>query len=332
MRFPWQLHRDLTLYLVKNRLQGRKHFPLVLMLEPLHLCNLACDGCGKIREYKSTIQDKMTLEDCLAKVDESGAPVISVCGGEPLIYPEIDGLVNGIVDRKKHLIVCTNAIGLQKHLDAWPRSPYLTINVSMDGQEKNHDLFRGRKGLYKIDMRAIADAKKAGFRVMTNTTVYKETDVAEVEGLLDELSRIGVDGFLVAPAFAYTSVEDDIFMDREQIHRKFKYLQSLSQRYRYINSPLYMQFLAGERMLDCTPWGNITVNPQGWKGPCYLITDAHYKTMAELFEATDWDKYEKRNDPRCTNCMMSCSVEPTVAREAGSNWKDLVQMVRWNLS
>jgi len=332
MRFPIQLTASLTSYLVKNKLKGRERFPIVLMLEPLHLCNLACDGCGRIREYKETIQDSMSLEKCLGVVDESGAPVVSICGGEPLIYPHIDALVNGIVERKRNLYLCTNAINLDKHLPHFPKSPYFTINVSMDGLEKTHDVTRGRKGLYKLDLRMIRLAKEQGFRVVTNTTVYKETEMEEIESMFEELHAAGVDGFLVSPGYHYEAVQDDIFLNREEIHRKFKYILGLSKKFRFHNSPLYLKFLAGEREFDCTPWGNITVNPQGWKGPCYLITDQHYSSMNDLLDQTDWKRFEKREDPRCKNCMMHCSVEPTVVREMGSNWRDVAEMIRWNLS
>ena len=332
MRFPVQLTASLTSYLVKNKLKGRKRFPIVLMLEPLHLCNLACDGCGRIREYKETIQESMSLEECLGVVDESGAPVVSICGGEPLIYPHIDALVNGIVERKRNLYLCTNAINLDKHLPHFPKSPYFTINVSMDGLEKTHDVTRGRKGLYKLDLRMIRLAKEKGFRVVTNTTVYKGTEVEEIEGMFEELQAAGVDGFLVSPGYHYEAVQDDIFLNRAEIHRKFKYILELSKKFRFHNTPLYLKYLAGEREFDCTPWGNITVNPSGWKGPCYLITDKHYKSMNDLLDQTDWDRFEKREDPRCTNCMMHCSVEPTIVREMGSNWRDVAEMIRWNLS
>jgi len=265
MRFPIQLTFSLTKYLMKNKIKGKKRFPIVLMLEPLHLCNLACDGCGRIREYKETIQDSMPLERCLEVVDESEAPVVSVCGGEPLIYPHIDALVNGIVKRKRHLYLCTNAINLDKHLPHFPKSPYFTINVSMDGLEKTHDLTRGRKGLYKLDLRMIRLAKEKGFRVVTNTTVYKETDVKEIEQMFEELYSAGVDGFLVSPGYHYEAVQDDIFMTREEIHEKFKAIYQLSKKFRFYNTPLYLKFLTGERHFDCTPWGNITSILKGGK-------------------------------------------------------------------
>ena len=332
-KFPWQFHYSFISYLLKNKIRGIKKYPLVLMLEPLHLCNLACDGCGRIREYEQTIQESMPLEKCLASVDESGAPVVSICGGEPLIYPQIDELVAGIIQRKRHLYLCTNGINLEKHLPRWTPTPYFTINVSMDGLAKTHDSTRGRKGLYDIDIRSIRAAKAQGFRVVTNTTVYKETEVSELDQMMGELSSYGVDGFLVAPAYHYEALaEEDIFMTREEVHLKFKEVERLARKYRLFNSPPYLKFLTGERHFDCTPWGNITVNPQGWKGPCYLITDQHYASLSDMFEKTEWDRYEKRQDPRCSHCMMHCSVEPTIARQAGTTFKDLVEMVRWNFS
>jgi hopanoid biosynthesis associated radical SAM protein HpnH len=332
MRFPIQLLFSVTKHMIKSKLKGRKRFPLVLMLEPLHTCNLACDGCGRIREYKETIRDQMSLEDCFKAIDSCDAPIVSVCGGEPLIYPHIVELVNGIVERKRHLYLCTNAIGLEKFLPRFPKSPYFTINVSMDGLEQTHDMTRGRKGLYKIDMASIKAAKAQGFRVVTNTTVYKETQMDEIEGLCEELKAAGTDGMLIAPGYAYQAIQDDIFLDRQGIYEKFRRLSGWSKRFRFMNTPLYLEFLRGERHFDCTPWGNPTVNPKGWKGPCYLITDTHYQSYDELMAKTDWEKYERRDDPRCANCMMHCSVEPTVMRESGKRVRDVVTMLRWNLS
>jgi hopanoid biosynthesis associated radical SAM protein HpnH len=332
MRFPIQLTFSVMRHLIKNKLRGRKRFPLVMMLEPLHLCNLACDGCGRIREYESTIREMMSLEDCLARVEECDAPIVSVCGGEPLIYPHIVELVEGILARKRHLMICTNGIGLEKFLPRFRPTPYFTINVSMDGLAKTHDLTRGRKGLYELDMRSIRAAKDQGFRVVTNTTVYRETDVEELETLFEELSAVGVDGMLVSPGYHYQAVQDDIFLRKMEIHEKFKLIEKLARKYRLANSPLYLKYLAGDRHYDCTPWGNPTVNPQGWKGPCYLITDQHYKTYQDLMDQTDWEKYEKRNDERCVNCMMHSSVEPTVMRESGKNFRDTLTMIKWNFS
>ncbi len=332
MRFPLQLNVSLTGYIMRMKLAGVKRFPLVLMLEPLHACNLSCMGCGRIREYKDTLRDTLTLEQCVDAVKECGAPVISICGGEPLIYPHIGPLVGEILALKRHIHLCTNALKLSESLDKFTPTPYFNFVVSIDGLEETQELTRGRKGIYDVQMKAIAEAKARGFRVITNTTLYKETKIEEIRELFDRLTAIGVDGLLVTPGFSYTDVKEDIFLDKEESFKKFKYLLTLSKRYRYFNTPLYMRFLAGERELKCTPWGNVTYNPQGWKAPCYVITDTHYKTYRELMENTDWDRYINRRDPRCRDCMIHSGAEATAVEEVGKSAKDMFEMIRWNLS
>ncbi|MBI5191051.1 MAG: adenosyl-hopene transferase HpnH [Nitrospirae bacterium] len=332
MRFPLELNVSLTKYLMSMKMKGVKRFPLVLMLEPLHLCNLSCSGCGRIREYKDTLQEMMTLEQCVHAIKECGAPVITICGGEPLLYPKIGELVEETLKLKRHIYLCTNALKLSESLKLFKPSPYLNLNVSIDGLEETQEKTRNRKGIYDIQVKAIADAKAKGFRVITNTTLYKETDVHEVEELFDRLTKLGVDGILVTPGFNYDAVEEDIFLDREASLEKFRYIVKLADRYRFFNTPLYMKFLSGERHLDCTPWGNVTVNPQGWKAPCYLITDRHYKTFREMMDDVAWDKYIKREDPRCKDCMLHSGVEPTAVQEVGKSLKDIIEIIRWNLS
>lgn len=332
MRFPLELNVSLTKYLVSKKLKGEKRFPLVLMLEPLHLCNLSCSGCGRIREYKETLQDMMSLEQCINAIKECGAPVVTICGGEPLLYPQIGQLVEETLKLKRHIYLCTNALKLSESLRLFKPSPYLNLNVSIDGLEETQEKTRGRKGIYDIQVKAIADAKAKGFRVITNTTLYKETDVREVEELFDRLTALGVDGILVTPGFSYGDVKEDIFLDREASLDKFRYIVKLADRYRFFNTPLYMKFLSGERHLDCTPWGNVTVNPRGWKAPCYLITDRHYTTFREMMEDVDWDKYVRREDPRCRDCMLHSGVEPTAVQEVGKSLRDVIEIIRWNLS
>lgn len=333
MKFPVQLHYRLTRYVVGNALRGRRRYPLVLMLEPTHLCNLACEGCGKIREFESTIREMLPLETCLRAVDECGAPVVSICGGEPTIYPHLDGLVAELLRRKKFIYLCTNGIKLERFLERWTPSPYLTINISMDGLEATHDLVRSRRGLYQIDLRVIRAAKARGFRVVTNTTIYRETQIEEIAQLFAAMETLGVDGFLVSPAYEYAVLKGrEIFLEREQTHEKFRRIWELSRRYKIFSSPLYLRFLQGERELACSPWGSPNFNPRGWKAPCYLITDTHYPTFAELMANTDWETYERRRDARCANCMMHSGFEPTVVREVGKHWRDLWEMLRWNLA
>jgi hopanoid biosynthesis associated radical SAM protein HpnH len=332
MRFPIQLNASLTAYLMKKKMAGVERFPLVLMLEPLHKCNLACVGCGRIREYKDTLADTMTLKQCLDAVVECGAPVVSICGGEPLLYPQIGELVQGVLDLKRNIYLCTNAIELERSLDKFKPSQRLNLNFSVDGLAENQDASRNRKGIFELQIKAMKEAKRRGFRVVVNTTLYKESDVLEIEKLFDLLTEIGVDGIEVTPGFSYDAVGKDIFLDRKQTHEKFRHIAKIAHKYRLFNTPLYMKFLAGERHLDCTPWGNVTVGPQGWKGPCYLITDRHYKSYNELMHSTDWDRYVKRDDPRCANCMVHSGCEATAVREVGKSLGDIIDIVKWNLA
>jgi hopanoid biosynthesis associated radical SAM protein HpnH len=332
MRFPLKLNIDLTTYIIGNKLKKIDKFPLVLMLEPTHLCNLACSGCGRIREYADTIQQMMTLEECFQSVDECPAPVVTITGGEPFLYPHIFDLIEGVLQRGKHIYLCTNGLLLEKVLDKMKPHPNFTLNVHMDGQEQTHDRILERKGAFKAAIEGIKKAKKLGFRLCTNTTIFKETDLAEIDNLFSSLTDLGVDGFLVAPGFGYEAVGEKLFLERRDIENKFKEVYEMSRRHRFFSTPMYLRFLMGEKQLECTPWGNPTRNPRGWKAPCYLITDTHYPSYREMMESTDWNKYGVGKDERCAQCMMHCGFEPTVVSEIGKSWKDIWEMVRWNLS
>ncbi len=332
MRFPLKLNIDLTRYIIKNKMTKTDKFPLVLMLEPTHLCNLACSGCGRIREYADTIQQMMPLEECLRSVDECPAPVVTITGGEPFLYPHIYELIEGVLQRGKHIYLCTNGLLLEKALDNMRPHPNFTINVHMDGQEETHDRILERKGAFRIAIDGIKKAKRRGFRLCTNTTIFKETDLNEIDSLFTYLRSLGVDGFLVAPGFGYEAVGEKLFLERKEIERKFRDVYEMSKRHRFFSTPMYLRFLMGEKKLECTPWGNPTRNTQGWKAPCYLITDNHFPTFREMMEKTDWSKYGVGRDERCAQCMMHCGFEPTVVGEIGKSWKDIVEMVRWNLS
>jgi hopanoid biosynthesis associated radical SAM protein HpnH len=330
MRFPLSLSVDLTRYLMHKRLQGEEKFPLVLMLEPTHQCNLACAGCGRIQEYRETLGDAMSLEDCLASVDECGAPVVTVTGGEPLIYPPLFELLEELLHRKKHIYLCTNAILLERALPKLPVSNRLTLSIHLDGLAPTHDQILGRPGLFQIAIKAIKAAKERGLRVCTNTTIYKQTDLREIEILFAYLSKIGIDGILVAPAYSFNGVTPELFLSREEIKDKFIRLTRNGLNFRYFSTPLYLSFLRGERHYDCTPWANPTRNPQGWRSPCYQILDTHYPTFAELMERTEWDSFGEGRDPRCAQCMMHSGFEPSVVRQMGL--KDAWRMLRWNLT
>jgi hopanoid biosynthesis associated radical SAM protein HpnH len=339
MRFPLTLTSSMVSYLAGKKLSREKRFPLVLMLEPLHACNLTCTGCGRIREYSQTIKDKLTVDECLASVDECGAPIVSICGGEPLIYPEIGPLVRGILKRRKHIYLCTNGMFIQKRLHEFRPTSRFFFNVHLDGLEETHDQAVERDGVFRAAIAGIRAAKEAGFLVCTNTTIFKETDIEEIGRLFAFLTTLGVDGFMLSPAYGYTAVHAtnpegaaQIFMTRADIRAKFQAAQQLLGKYRLMSSPIYLEFLSGQRELTCTAWGNPTRNVKGWKGPCYLITDQHHDTFRGLMEDTDWDKYGHGKDRRCEHCMVHCGYEPSAALGVNKKLGDSLKMLLWQLS
>jgi hopanoid biosynthesis associated radical SAM protein HpnH len=338
MRFPLSLTRSLAGYLLRKRLSGTKRFPLVLMLEPLHACNLACAGCGRIREYADTVDRRLSIQECLDAVDACDAPVVSVCGGEPLIYPGIEELVSRIIRRHKHVYLCTNGTALAKKLPGFLPSRRLFINVHLDGMEATHDRVVQREGVFAKAMDGIRAAKQAGFQVCTNTTVYKQTEMHEIAVLFQYLTELGVDGFMISPAFGYQAVQDatsagaePLFMTREDIHVKFRQAERLLAGFKLISTPIYMELLAGRRHLPCAAWANPTKNVQGWKGPCYLITDGHYATYGELVESTDWDGLGPGNDARCEHCLVHCGFEPAAVFASQRSVRDMLRMAVWQM-
>lgn len=339
MRFPLPLTMSMAGYIAKKKLTGTKRFPLVLMLEPLHACNLTCTGCGRIREYSSTIKDKLTVKECLDSVDEAGAPIVSICGGEPLIYPEIGQLVDGIRKRGKFTYLCTNGMFIRKRLHEFKPTNRMFFNVHLDGMERTHDLAVEREGVFKAAIDGIKAAKEAGFLVCTNTTIYKETNLDEIDELFAYLTKLNVDGFMLSPAYGYAAVKEtnptgaaEIFMTREDINEKFEQAQKLFYKYRLMSSPIYLEFLAGKRDLTCTAWGNPTRNVKGWKGPCYLITDEHHDSFEGLMNDTDWNAYGYGKDPRCENCMVHCGYEPSAALGVNSKLGDTLKMLMWQVA
>lgn len=339
MRFPLSLTTTMVGYLAKKKLARAPRFPLVLMLEPLHACNLTCTGCGRIREYSQTIKDKLSVEECLDSVDEAGAPIVSICGGEPLIYPEIGRLTREILKRRKHIYLCTNGMFIQKRLDEFRPTSRFFFNVHLDGLEKTHDLCVERDGVFQAAVAGIVAAKKAGFLVCTNTTIFKETDLAEIDALFAYLTKLGVDGFMISPAYGYTAVQEtnpqgaaEIFLTREDVREKFRAAEGLLKKYRMMSSPVYLEFLAGKRELSCTAWGNPTRNVKGWKGPCYLITDEHHDSFEGLMNDTDWDSYGRGKDPRCEHCLVHCGYEPSAALGVNKRLGDSLKMLLWQLS
>ena len=332
MRVPLSMTTSMAGYLAKKGMSDKK-FSLVMMLEPLHTCNLTCTGCGRIREYKSTINEILSVEECMKAVDECGTPIVSICGGEPLIYPEIGRLTSEILARKKHIYLCTNGMFIRKRLHEFKPTSRFFFNVHLDGLEKTHDICVERDGVFREAIEGIKAAKAAGFLVASNTTIYKETDIEEIAELLAYLQTLGVDGHMISPAYSYAAVmTKEIFMSREEIREKFRQASALLERYNIVTSPIYMEYLRGERELMCTAWGNPTYNPRGWKGPCYLMTDTHYKTYDELLEKTPWEKYGRGRDPRCEDCMVHAGYEASAVLGGNKKFGDTWKMLKWTLS
>ena len=309
-------------YLVTQRLKGRKKFPLVLMLEPLFRCNLACSGCGKIQHPTEILKKNLSPEDCFKAVEECGAPVVSIPGGEPLLHPQIDEIVQGLVDRKKFVYLCTNGILLEKNLHKFKPSPFLSFSVHLDGMRDLHDECVDRKGVFDTAISAIRAAKAKGFRVTTNTTVFDGTDPKEIQDLFDYLTELEVDGMMVSPGYSYEWAPDqDHFLKQEQTRTLFREILSPfragKKAWNFNHNPLFLDFLVGEKDYECTPWGSPSYSVLGWQKPCYLLNEGHYETFQELLDETEWENYgRKSGNPKCADCMVHCGYEPTAAVDA----------------
>jgi hopanoid biosynthesis associated radical SAM protein HpnH len=333
MRFPLSLHTTLVRYALKNLLRGRKKYPLVLMLEPTLRCNLACAGCDRIRLQAAESREDLSLDECLQAARESEAPVVTVTGGEPTLYPDLQPLVAGLIRMKRFVYLCTNGLLTDSFIEEFSPDSRLTLNFHLDGMEETHDRITLKPGTFQRAVGNIRRAKEKGFRVSTNTTVYQNTDVKELEDLFELLTTLKVDGTLISPAFCYESVEDGtLFSSRADIRGKFREMEHLFERFPFMSSPIYLDFLLGRREMSCTPWGNPTRNPHGWKSPCYLITDKYVQSFRELMEKTVWDEYGEGKDPRCGNCMVHGGYEATAMRLAFSSPRDLLRLALWNLS
>jgi hopanoid biosynthesis associated radical SAM protein HpnH len=333
MLFPLPMTPRIAGYVARKRLSGAQKFPMVLMLEPLHACNLTCTGCGRIREYETSIKQKLTIDQCLAAVDECGAPVVSICGGEPMIYPGIGELVAKVQERNKVVILCTNGMFIRKKLGEFRPSQTFFFNVHLDGMQKSHDIAVEREGVFDAAIDGIKAAKEAGFLVCTNTTVFKETEMSELDQLFAHLTSLGVDGFIISPAYSYAAVHSkEIFMSRDDIKAKFRAAEAMFRKYRFHSSPVYQEFLQGKREMQCTAWASPTRNIKGWKGPCYLITDTHHDSFDDLLNKTEWDNYGYGKDPRCEDCMVHVGYETSAAVGVNSRLGDTLKMIKWQLS
>jgi hopanoid biosynthesis associated radical SAM protein HpnH len=301
-------------YVLRQKLAGRKRYPLVLMLEPLFRCNLACAGCGKIQYPAHILKKDLSPEDCFKAVDECGAPVVSIPGGEPMMHPQIHKIVEGLVARKKYIYLCTNALLLKEKLHLFKPSKYLSFSVHVDGQKEHHDFSVCREGGYDIAIDGIRAAVKRGFRVTTNTTLFDGADPKSVRAFFDEMMDLGVESMMLSPGYSYDKAPDQKhFLGRARTRRLFRaILANRKKKWRFNQSPLFLEYLMGKRNYNCTPWGMPTYNLFGWQKPCYLLQDGYSESYQELMETTDWDAYGTQSgNPQCANCMVHCGYEPT---------------------
>ncbi len=384
MRFPLALTAKIAAHIIKHKVRRTPKFAMVLQLEPLHTCNLTCTGCGRIREYSTSLKDMVPLEQCLGAAAECDAPMVSICGGEPLIYPKIEELVAGLREQGRIIYICTNGVFMRKkmreflsahyHAGLEPKlaqlvaeklvtdkeadqirqappearakcviapSQWMYWNVHVDGLEYTHDLIVEREGVFKECVAAIRMAKILGYQVATNTTVYKETDVQELEEMFRYLSSLGCDGHTISPGYDYDAAKkdmvkrlgrqpEDFFLTRQMTRQKFARIEEWGRLFTIFGTPVYQEFLAGKRELTCTAWAIPTFNVKGWKAPCYLMTDGHYPTYGEMLGKVRWESYGVvdgvARDPRCENCMVHCGYDPSGALgtnyQSGDNWKN----------
>lgn len=312
-------------YVLSQKIKRRKRYPLVLMLEPLFRCNLACAGCGKIQYPAHILRQDLPLEDALRAVDECDAPMVSIPGDEPLLYPHIRQLVEELVKRRKYIYLCTNALLLKEKLDAgWFKpSKYLSFSVHMDGRRDEHDFAVCRDGTYDKAIIGIRMAVEQGFRVTTNTTLFEGTDPNAVREFFDQMMDVGVEGMMVSPGYAYDKAPDQTnFLHRKTTNNLFEMiLSNRKKRWKFNQSPLFLEFLMGTREYECTPWGNPTYNIFGWQKPCYLLQEGYVDTFQELLDDTEWDNYGRASgNPQCRDCMVHCGYEPTAVDHTFSSF------------
>ncbi|MEM8950815.1 MAG: adenosyl-hopene transferase HpnH [Pseudomonadota bacterium] len=323
MGIPLRQQIRVGAYVMKQRLKGNPRYPLVLMLEPLFRCNLACAGCGKIDYPKPILDRRLSVEECLGAVDECGAPIVSIPGGEPLIHKDIVEIVEGIIARKKFVYLCTNALLVKKKIDAFKPSPYLTFSIHLDGLEEHHDKSVCQEGVFEKAVEAIKLLRSRGFRVNINTTLFDGVQPDEVGKFFDFVTNeLDVEGITVSPGYAYERAPDqEHFLNRKKTKELFRSVFRLGKGkgWKLSHSSLYLDFLAGNQRYHCTPWGNPTRNIFGWQRPCYLLGEGFSPTFKDLMETTDWDRYGTGNYEKCADCMAHCGYEPTAVNDAVAN-------------
>ncbi|MDH5563528.1 MAG: adenosyl-hopene transferase HpnH, partial [Nitrospirota bacterium] len=317
-------------YALSRHLRGVKRYPLVLMLEPLFRCNLECAGCGKIQYPDHILNRRLTPEQCWTAADECGAPIVSIPGGEPLIHPEMPMIVEGLVKRKKYVYLCTNAILLERKLQDYTPSKYLTFSVHMDGLKEEHDHAVCRDGVYDVAVKAIRAALAKGFRVTTNTTLFDDAEPARVRRFFDEMMELGVEGMMISPGYSYDKAPDQqSFLKRDRTQSLFsQLLMQRKRQWQFNQSPLFLEFLMGKRDYECTPWGNPTYNIFGWQRPCYLLQEGYVSSFRELMEETEWERYGTGRHDQCRDCMVHCGYEASAVKDTFSTWGGFFGTVR----
>jgi hopanoid biosynthesis associated radical SAM protein HpnH len=306
-------------YIMKKQLSGAKRYPLVLMLEPLFRCNLACAGCGKIDYPSEILNQRLSVEQCMEAIDECGAPVVSIAGGEPLLHRDMPKIVEGFLERKKFVILCTNALLLTKKIDQFKPDPFFTWSIHLDGDQMMHDHSVCQDGVYDIAVKAIKLAKSKGFQTNLNCTLFQGADPVRVAAFFDEMKALGIDGVTVSPGYAYERAPDqDNFLNRTKTKQLFRDILKLGnggKAWSFTQSTMFMDFLAGNQAYHCTPWGNPTRNVFGWQRPCYLLGEGYAKTFTELMETTEWEKYGVGNYEKCADCMVHSGFEASAVAD-----------------
>jgi len=322
-------------YVLRQHLTGRKRYPLVLMLEPLFRCNLACAGCGKI-DYPDKILDaRLSVDDALGAIDECGAPIVVLAGGEPLLHKELPSIVAGAVARRKFVTVCTNALLLEKRIEQYRPSRYFNWSIHLDGDRDMHDKSVCQKGVFDRAVAALKLAKARGFRVNINCTLFKDADPERVARFFDEVKSLGADGITLSPGYAYERAPDQAhFLNRRATKELFRGIFRRGRggkAWPFFQSSLFLDFLAGNQTYACTPWGNPTRTVFGWQRPCYLLGEGYAKTFKELMETTEWDRYGVGNYEKCANCMVHSGFEATAVADALKRPWQLLRLALWGM-
>ncbi len=335
MSVPFSQMMTVATYVIRQKLAGRKRYPLVLMLEPLFRCNLACAGCGKIQYPAQILRKNLSVEACLRAVEECGAPIVSIPGGEPLMYPDIGRLVAELVKGRKYVYLCTNAILLKEKLDLFIPSKHLSFSVHMDGLREEHDEAVCRDGVYDQAVEGIREALRRGFRVTTNSTLFDGVSPLRMRAFFDEMMTLGVEGIMLSPGYSYSKAPDqEHFLRKSKTNELFSaMLSNAKPQWKFNQSPLFLRFLMGKHDFECTPWGNPTYNIFGWQRPCYLLQEGYASSFRELMETTAWDRYGKRSgNEKCRDCMVHCGYEATAVDYTFSSTKGFVETVAVTLT